>query len=166
MPACASRDPRRHPAPTAGVCLLVMRPRLSLLIAPFLLLLIVAASALGVRIQTGPSHTLLYKAADADGAVKFYFNYMDTTHSGGPVTDKMTLVPFRFANGCAAHVSKVPGTIKVASDKRFDYQAHGFTVEGRLIGNSYQPRKIVGTARVVTAGCDSGALAFTAKPQT
>jgi hypothetical protein len=141
-----------------------MRPRLTLVVVPALVLLLAAASALAVRIQTGPSHSLPYKGSDGRGAVTLQFTYLEHIHKGGSVTHTITLDPFRFANSCAGHGSRVPGTIKVAADARFDYHAPGFAVAGHLVGSSYQPREIVGSARVVTADCDSGVLAFSAKP--
>jgi len=143
-----------------------MRVRFLLAVLPALLLGAATGVALGAKAETGASHATLYKGSDPSGAVTFAFNYVDHIHKGQASTGSIELLSFRFANGCAAHGTKVPGGIRVRANDRFAYSAHGITVMGRLVGGSYLPRKIVGEVSFTTAGCDTDELPFSAKPTT
>ncbi|MFZ0043941.1 MAG: hypothetical protein WAK93_21710 [Solirubrobacteraceae bacterium] len=138
-----------------------MRLRLGVLIAGAMLALGVAAGASASRIQVKPSHALEYFGHDWVGKVRVEFTEIDTNRG-----DVFALYAFTFANECSRRGSALKDSIPITirRDNRFQYQGHGFTVTGNVIGKRAAPKEIVGLATVSRNGCTSGPWWFEVKP--
>jgi hypothetical protein len=144
-----------------------VRPRL---IAPFVVLLLAGAGAegaLAAHTETGPSWQDCQAAAPNAKAISGHVAkicYGDDEHrnKAGKLVDTYQVTDFWFTNRCSPkRGSRVPATMIVNKLGHFAYAGHGFTVVGMVVGMYRDPpKKISGTAQVVTTSCNSGAVAF------
>jgi hypothetical protein len=145
-----------------------MRSRLAVLIAIGLLAGVVAAAAVASKTEAGASYSQRFTGSTAGGSVKFFFTDKDTIHHhhGGRITttNKLTVSDFRVTDGCNRRGSTQPRSSTVTTAGRFRLRDGTFTVTGRTVGDTYQPKRIKVSIRDSKPYCDTRVLAITAKP--
>jgi hypothetical protein len=136
------------------------------LVAIVVVLALPTGVALAVRISGGhpsPPKITTYTGSDPAGAVTFkLYTFPPKYVHGRP---KLVINDFKFAGKCSTAETGVTKGIPVSSHHTFSIDRVNTTirkiVSGSLHGKSYMHAS--GTARVVTATCDSGSLKFTAE---
>jgi hypothetical protein len=128
-----------------------------------------AGTAPGSKCAGGPGCSTLpppagvYTGSDKAGVVRFTLSEQAT--KGQHASAALVIRGFSFANMCAG-ATRVTHAIPVGPHFRFTLKRAGITLTGSFVriftGALFQKRSGVakGTARVHTAGCDSGTLPF------
>jgi len=122
------------------------------------LLLVSGAGAVQIGVGSGapPNKVIAFAGSDPSGAVSFRL----LIWSGVGLPTSRAVGSFKFADRCASSgTTQVKVRIQVGSNLLFNYRAHGVRVSGGLNKVLTQAG---GSVRVITSGCDTGSLHFTA----